>query len=231
MPRKIGKSKERKITGDTAYNVRRRFYRKAESYLKQAESAAGATAARFRRLAKLSLDDALKTYDKSTTQTFSKPIQKLAGALGVDLDDTRRKLKAKSDEAAAKIRSEFIKEGEGSKSEKALRSRDIAVSELREEEARAILSSPIGKRVIGGTESIWREAATVETDEGLKIDKNKILPALYEHFNVDNLADLLDKIENIVKEKLYSEDPTDINYETVKLMITSAVKSGNAVTA
>lgn len=224
-------ARKRRPTGDTAYNARRRFYRKAESLLNQAANSTGATAARYRRLAKLQLDDALKTYDKSTTQTFSKPIQKLAGQLGVDLDEYRRKAKAKSDEAADKIRSEYIKTGAGSKSEKALRSRDITTDELREEEARILLSSSIGRRIIGGTESIWRKAATVETEEGLKIDKAKILPALFEHFEVDNLADLLDKIESIVSEKLYSEDTTEIMYETVKLLIAKRVSTDNRVTA
>lgn len=223
-------SRKRRPTGDDATNARKRFYRRAESYLKQAESSTGATASRYRQLAKLSLDDALKTYARTTTQRFSRPIQALAVKLGVDLAEERRKIQAKSQEVADKIRKKAIELGEKSKSFKALRKTKQDEAQLREDEARAILSSPIGKRIIGGTVDIWREAATVETDEGIGIDKSKILPALYEWFNVNNLADLLDKIEEVVKDKLYTNESNDIMYETVKIVLAHHIATSNQVT-
>lgn len=223
-------ARKRKPTGDDATNARKRFYRRAESYLKQAESAVGATAARFRELARLNLEDALKTYSKRTTQAFSKPIQRIANALGVDLTEERRKTQARSDEAAENIRKASIELGEKSKSYRALRSKSD-IETLREDEARAILNSPIGKRIIGGTEMIWREAATVETDEGYKIDKEKILPALYEWFNVDNLADLLTAVENVVQDRLYADDSSDMMYEAVKILLANHIASDNRLVA
>ena len=97
LPKKAPRAK--RPTGDAATNARKRFYRKAEGYLKQAAQSAGATAQRYRELARLSLDDALKTYAKSTTQKFSKPIQAIANELGVDLGEERRKLQGKTGEA------------------------------------------------------------------------------------------------------------------------------------
>lgn len=224
-------ARKRKPTGDDAYNARRRYYRKAETYLKQAQNSTGATAARYRELARANFNDALKTYEKGTTQKFSKPMQRIANALGVDLGEERRKTQSRSKEASDKIRSEAIKLGRGSKSEKALRKRDIDSETLRQDEARTILSSPIGKRIIGGTESIWRDEATIETDEGLKIDKSRILPALYKWFQVDNLADLLEAVENVVQDRLYADESTDMMYEVVKLLLANHIESSNKMVA
>ena len=228
LPKKA--PRPRRPTGDSATNARKRFYRKAESYLKQAGQSTGATAQRYRELARMSLDDALKTYSKGTTQDFSKPIKAIANELGVDLGEERRKIQSRSDEAAEKMRKEQIRLDSESKSAKALRSSDITTEELREEEARAILNSPLGQRIIGGTVDIWRDKATVQTAEGEKIDKTKILPALYEHFKVDNLADLLDKLQEIAGENLYKFPDSDVMYESVKITIAKRVISDNKVT-
>lgn len=109
-------ARKRRPTGDDATNARKRFYRRAESYLKQAKSSVGATAARYMELAKINLDDALKTYSKSTTQKFAKPIQKIANDLGIDLGEERRKIQSRSDETAEKIRSRAIDLSEKSRS-------------------------------------------------------------------------------------------------------------------
>ena len=221
----------RRPTGDTAYNARRRYYRKAEAYLKQADSTSGATSARYRQLAKLSLDDAMKTYDKNTTQKISKPIQRIANALGIDLEEQRRKIKALSDEAANKLRRAAIDLGERSKSFKSLRSVFQDPNQIREEEARALLNSPVGQRVIGGTVEIWKEAATVQTDEGAKVDKAKIIPELFKYFKVDNLADLLEKVEDITGDVLYAQGDKDEMYETAKLTLQNRIAADNSVTA
>ena len=223
-----------KDVGDTAYNARRRYYRAAERYLKSAASAVGATAARYRELARQKLNDALKTYDKGTTQAFSKPIQKIANALGIDLTEERRKMQAQSKKANDEIRKGAIALGEGSRSYQALESarKSTASQTLREEEARAILNSPIGQRIIGGTVEIWEEGARVAADneKGYQIDKEKILPQLFAYFGVDNVADLLDEIEQITGDLLYSRGDMDAIYEAAKLTIQNKIASDNSVT-
>ena len=223
-----------KDVGDTAYNARRRYYRAAERYLKNAASAAGATAARYRELARQKLNDALKTYDKGTTQAFAKPIQKIANALGIDLAEERRATQAQSKKVNEKIRSEVIGTRKESPSFQALEGmRKGATSQtLREEEARAILNSPIGQRIIGGTVQIWEEGARVAADneKGYKSDQEKILPQLYAYFNVENTADLLEKIEEITGDLLYSHGDMDTIYEAVKLMLQNKIASDNSVT-
>ena len=223
----------RRPTGDDATNARKRFYRSAERYLKQAESSSGATAARYRELARQNLDDAMKTYSKNTTQPFSKPIQKIANALGVDLNQVRQAIKSRTDEAAEKIRKGAIELGKRSKSFKALagRKKQIQAEQLREDEARAILNSQIGQRILGGTVEIWKEAAIIQTDEGTKVDKTKILPALFDYFKADNLADLLEKIEDVTGEILYQQGDKDEMYETAKLVLQNKIASDNAIAA
>lgn len=223
-----------KDVGDTAYNARRRYYRAAERYLKNAASAVGATAARYRELARQKLNDALKTYDKGTTQPFSKPIQKIANVLGIDLTEERRKTQAQSKKVNEEIRNGAIKLGEGSRSYQALEKarKSTASQTLREEEARAILNSPIGQRIIGGTVEIWEEGARVPADneKGYKIDKTKILPQLFDYFKVDNLADLLTEIEKIAGDLLYLHPDEEKLYETAKLTIQNKIASDNSVT-
>lgn len=222
-------------TGDSAYNARRRYYRAAERYLKDAESSTGATAARYRELARQRLNDALKTYDKGTTQAYSKPIQKIANDLGIDLGEERRKTQSRSNETALEIRRAAIDLEAGSKSFRALEStrQNIGTQQLREDEARAVLNSPIGQRIIGGTVEIWEDAARVEAEngKGFKIDKTRILPSLFEYFNVDNIADLLSRIEEIAGDLLYSDAGDSAIYEAVKLTIQNKIASDNSVTA
>lgn len=212
--------------GDIATNARKRYYRAAERYLKQANQSSGASAGRYRELARQKLEDAIGTYAKKTTQAFSKPIQRLADQLGIDLQSKREQLKAKSDSKAEKQQTKLIES-----SERALAGVEFTDEEMREMQARAIINSPIGKRIIGGTVDIWRDAATVVGNDGqYSIDKTKILPALFEHYEVDNLADLIEAIENEVGETLYSEPDSDEMYETVKLTLQmNAIIGSNSV--
>lgn len=221
----------RRKTGDDATNARKRYYRSAERYLKQAEQATGATAARYRQMARQDLDYALNTYSKSTTQKFSKPIQKLANDLGVSLDQERQKIKARSDEYAEKTRKAAIDLQAGSESAKRLVGSMDDAEALRQSEARAIINGPIGHRIMGGLVDVWLEAATIEDESGkLIVDQTKILPVLFDYFNVDNLADMLEKVEEIIGDKLYADEDDVMMYETVRIMLQTHVATDNSVT-
>lgn len=218
-------ARAKRPTGDAATNARKRYYRDAERYLKQAEKATGATAARYRSMAEKRLNEALNTYTKGTTQNFAKPIQKIANQLGVNLNEVRDKMRSRSDKQEKQIRERYIDE---TKSLYALRSsRDPET--LRQNEARALFNSPIGSRIIGGTVEIWQEKATVTLPDGsTKIDKSKIIPALYEYFNVDNLADLLIAIETMSGEDLYKSPDDEAFYESVKITIQTMIAENEA---
>lgn len=223
--------RSRRKTGDDATNARKRYYRSAERYLKRADETTGATSARYRSLAKRELDNALNTYSKSTTQKFSKPIQKLANDLGVSLDEERKKIKGRSDEYAEKVRSSAIDLGKGSASAKRLVSQRKDEEQRRQDEARALLNSPIGHRILGGFVDVWKDEATVIDESGKEIvDNSKILPALFDYFNVDNLADMLEKVEEIIGDKLYADEDSDAMYEAVKIMLQVHVNTDNTFT-
>lgn len=218
-------ARAKRPTGDLANNARKRYYRDAERYLRQAENSTGATAARYRSMAQKRLNEALNTYTKSTTQNFAKPIQNIANKLGVDLNEARDKLRSRSAKQEKQIRSRAIDE---TQSLYALRgSRDPET--LRQSEARALFNSPIGSRIIGGTVEIWQDKATVAMPDGsTQIDKSKILPALYEYFDVDNLADLLNAIETMSGEDLYKSPDDEAFYESVKITIQTMIAENEA---
>ena len=218
-------ARAKRPTGDLANNARKRYYRDAERYLRQAENSTGATAARYRSMAQKRLNEALNTYTKSTTQNFAKPIQNIANKLGVDLNEARDKLRSRSAKQEKQIRSHAIDE---TQSLYALRgSRDPET--LRQSEARALFNSPIGSRIIGGTVEIWQDKASVTLPDGsTQIDKSKILPALYEYFEVDNLADLLNAIETMSGEDLYKSPDDEAFYESVKITIQTMIAENEA---
>ena len=219
---------------DENYNARRRFYRAAQRNLQKAERATGATADRLRTLAKQDLSKALDTYDKETTQDFSKPIQNLAEKLGVNLSFHRSVLKKMSDKAARKLQ-ETAKERSTKRLESAL---DDAETR-RQSEAEIIFSTNIGSRIIGGLVDVWREKATVPTVKtdrktgkkykSTKIDKEKMFQAMFDYFKVSNLADLLQKVEKSIGKRLYENGDTDTIYETVKLLIQGKVADNTLV--
>ena len=211
--------------GDIFYNARRRYQRSAERYMKKAEQASGATAARYRNLAKQDLDKALSTYDKGTTQNFSKPIQSLANKLGVDLSRKRAQLKSMSDKSAKSLR-ETAEQKSTARLEGAVKDYE----QRRQAEARAVFSSDVGSRIIGGLVDVWRDkAVTIGEDGKSKVDKKKMMQAIMDYFKVDNLADVLMQIEKQIGDVLYEGGDTDMLYETVKLTIQNKVADNTLV--
>ena len=206
--------------GDEFYNARRRYQRAAERNMKKAEQVSGATAARYRNLAKQDLQKALETYDKGTTQNFSKPIQKLANDLGVDLGEKRARMKGLKDKAAKDLQTKAVE-----KSTERLAGAMETSEQLRQAEARAVFSSEVGHRIIGGLVDVWRDKAV----KGGKVDKEKMMKAIYDYFQVDNLADVLQKVEQSLGEILYQDADTDTIYETVKLTIQNKVADNTLV--
>ena len=215
-----------KEKGDTSYNARRRYHRSATRNLEKAEESTGATAARYKYLAKQDLQKALATYDQKTKQDYSKDIKNLASQLGVDLDKERRRLGAMKPRRAEHYRKIAV-EKSGERLESALG--DDATR--RQLIADRLFSTEVGHRVIGGTVDIWRDKA-VYLDEAtgkMKVDREKMFQALFDYYKVDNTADLLKKLEGDLGETLYSTDESDDIYEAVKLQIQNKVADNTLV--
>lgn len=207
--------------GDNFTNARKRYQRSAQRYLRQANENTGATAARYRELARRELDNALSTYAQSTKQNFNKEITGIANQLGVDLSVKRQELQAMKKETATKRR-----ERAKDKSSERLVSNVKDPEQMREQEAKAVFNTSIGSRIIGGLVGIWEDKAK---DANGKYNKKKIFAAIFDYFKVSKFADLLQKIEDALGDILYNGSDSEVMYETVKLTIQNRVADNTLV--
>lgn len=212
--------RSRNKAGDDVYNARRRFARAAERNLKRARETSGATSERYRQLARQNLESAVDLYDSSRNRRSAQRMTRLANELGVDLEGAKADV-GHSNKLDAMSRSFNTLEG------------TLADSEFRrQQEARALLNDDrIGSRILGGLVDVWRDKATVVDDNGMaKIDNAKIMPALFDYFGVDNLADMLAKLEDSIGSKLYEmRGDADNIYEHVKVLIQTKVLENTLV--
>lgn len=188
---------------DDTYNARRRYARSAERYMNKAEQTTGATAGRYRQLARQQLEKALSTYETGKQKVQGR-IANVAARLGI--------------EPTQRIRTEETRRELVQRSTSALESVDVLTR--GEVEARAILTSPeIGKRTLGGLVDVWRER--LPKIDG-KLQMGNVYKVLFDYFNVSSYQELLQKIENIVGDSLYAMGDEEI-YDTVKLQLQAHV--------
>lgn len=213
--------RKKRPTGDEATNARKRYYRAAERHLKNAQKLSGASAARERKLAEIQFENALNTYDPETMQRASKPMRRLANEFGIDIEQRRRELSRMPEklreyrfEQAREARKELISEEE---SKKAL-VKNLRDAEKRSEyEAETLLSNQnIMHRILGGLIDIWNIREN-RTDKG-ELKREKIIPTLFEHYKVNTMSELLDRIEKQVGDMLYGANQDEI-YDAVKLTL------------
>ena len=207
---------KRNKDADKTYNARRRFARAAVRNLDKAEKASGATAARYRQLARSNYESALALYGEKMPARKSKELRRLESEFGFDIEQID------SDNREVYI----------AKSYSTLESSLADVNIRREEEARTLLNdSVIGPRILGGLVDVWKDAATVTDDSGLsKVDNKKRVPALLDYFKVNSLADMIDKLEESIGSSLYDLKGNAENiYEYVKILIQTKVVSNELV--
>ena len=212
--------------GDDSTNARKRYYRAAERNLKKANESSGATASRYRELARQNLEDALDTYDPANKQKVSAPIQRLADEFNIDIKE-RREMRLKAVEEGGHL----AEAAENRQRLSIWRSQNVLEGNLQnpefraELEARTVFSSPIGSRIIGGLVDVWRDVAT----EGGKTDRSKIFEAIQNYFGVDSLADLLKKVEEKLGDVLYKDPGNQSIYDTVQLILQTKVADNTLV--
>lgn len=205
---------------DKQWNARRRYIRAAERNLKKAENLQGATAARYKELARQDFESAISTYSPNELSKGirSKSLMNMSEKFGYNADV----MKGINQRRYTNNLDILTRE-----SEQKLESLINSVGNRRETEARALLNDDaIGSRILGGLVDVWKDAATIDG----KVDNSKILPAIYEHFGIDNLADLVDILEQEIGSSLYSmKGDLDNIYEAVKIMIQTKVRDGSLV--
>lgn len=184
-------------TGDAAYNARRRYYRQAERYEKQATQAGTAIeAGRLRKLGSRALEKAISTYEDPTKANFSKPIQELQRSL-----NPRKPLRKPGKE----LRSRIIEE-----SEKTATVDGMDEYEMRQEEASEILTGSIGRRVFGAFVDIWKDS---EDREG----------AILDYFGASDMMEVIEAIEDAGID-IYSDPESEQKYDEIRTAVELAFK-------
>ncbi len=210
-----------KSDSSAAYNARRRYARAGVKYLKQSKESSGATAARYKQLAKRQYEAALKTYGDKPPQKISANIQELQSEFEPNRDITKTG-GIKTQNRQAYIEQSFF----------SLQSSMADENVRREQEARTLLNDDvIGSRILGGLVDVWKEKATIIDKNGMsKIDNKRIVPALLDYFNVDNLADMVDKLEDSIGSSLYDlKGNLEDIYENVRILIAEKVRDNTLI--
>ena len=196
-----------KRKGDSAYNARRRYTRKSERYMKQANSSFGASRERYIELAKREAEKALSTYEKEPKfQDLSKGLQRVA------LETDAQFSKPANDAQRQKLIS------------RSKRSLESNVKDRREYEGRAIMSSSVGSRIIAALEPIRRDYASINPETGkTEIDWSAASKAIFEHMSqqvgklINDWFGVVEAFENNpeIGADLYKDPKNDIRYDAV----------------
>lgn len=209
--------------GDDATNARKRERRAAKRYLDRAENASGAARAKYESLARQHFEAAMQTYDPKQKQKLSSDIVNIAARLGIDIQGQRSEFTVSKTEKGEKMRERAITE-----SAKSLESYLSDPAKRREEEAKTLLKNrDIAKGIFGGLIDIWKDEASYVDENGeTKVDTSRIYEIVFDYFGVDNLADLLDKLEQQIGESLYSASGSDEWYDVTKTVLQTKYKRG-----
>lgn len=191
------KKRNRSDASDDAYNARRRYYRQAQRYERQAAKASTPTeAGRLRKLGARALENAINTYEDPTKARVSRPIAELQKSLQVE-----KPLRKPSENYKQLIIDE---------SKKKATVKGMTDFERRETEASEILTGAIGRRVFGATSEIWKDAEDRED-------------AILKYFGVASMMDVIEAIEDAGID-LYSDPESEQKYDEIRTAIELAFK-------
>lgn len=209
--------------GDTAYNARRRYIRAAERAYKQAQKEVGSAAARKEYIARENLQKAYETYDPTTKQKPSVQMRDLADKLGFNLEAVRLR---DADLNEADLNKRKAKAENAIATSVDVKVQGMSAEALRQREAQTVFSNPqLSSRIIGGLESIWNRpvdeggARVTDSVGNSVLDRSRIIPAIMNYFEVDNMADLLDKLDEVTDGMLYEPERGGDIYTTVTLLL------------
>ena len=201
---------------DAVYNARRRYVRKAERYMKQADNSYGASRERYINLAKREAEKALSTYEKEPSfNKLSKGLQRITAETGARYSEP-------SNDAR---RQELIS--------RSRRSLEGNIENRREYEGRAVMSSSIGSRIIASLEPIWREFATENPLTGkTSVDRSAASDAIFKHMSAvtgKEITDWLGVVEAFEENPeigvdLYKEPKNELRYDAVVQAAQAAFK-------
>lgn len=196
-------SRARKL-GDDVYNARRRFTRRAERLMKEAQKTTGAAAQRKREQAIRNLQDASKLYEKERDRVkFDK---KMKDKYGVDLSDVEMITNPKK-------RGQLVNE-----------SFDVTGKASRERAAREIMSSAGGKRIMASTSDIWSKAVKVNAEGETVIDTSLAYALIKQHFGANDMMDVIEIYERRFGPTLYENPDDEERYKEIVRAATEYIR-------
>lgn len=204
----------RKRASDTAYNARRRFIRTASRYLNRSKDTVGAESARYREMARETIVKAASLYERKADISRSRQFTNIAKDLGINVRELMRgETETKREQQRVQ---NLISESRELVSDKPL-SRAELVDFRREQEARAILNSPIGSRIYAGLVDVWAQP-TIENGELVNRKSiEDINQAIMNYYDVDNMMDVIEILEQQID--LYADPESLERYDAVSLTI------------
>lgn len=191
-------ARARRASGsDDAYNARRRYYRQAQRYEKQAAQAATAVeAGRYRTLAARQTERALATYEDPTKARLSKPIQDLTSRLSV-----RKPLKKPTESYQADVIATSVNANPDKMSD----------ADRRDYEARSIMGTEVGHRIYGAFADVWKDDPE-NRDQAI--------------MNYLGASDMMEVIEIIEEQGIdvYADPESEQKYDEIRTAIELAYK-------
>ena len=186
-------ARARRASGsDDAYNARRRYYRQAQRYEKQAAQAATAIeAGRYKTLAARQTERALTTYEDPTKARMSKPMQDLTSRLSV-----RKPLKKPSESRQADVIATSVNANPDKMSD----------ADRRDYEARSIMGTEVGHRIYGAFADVWKN------------DPENRDQLILEHVGATDMMEVIEMIEEQGID-IYADPESEQKYDEIRTAV------------
>lgn len=204
--------------GDAATNARKRYTRQANRYLRDSEKATDpAEQARLQTLARSAAEKALATFEKQVPfSKMRKDLQEVALRTGAEFAPKQSK----------SVRERIIREDatESTLLYKMVDGKRVKRSkeELKQIEARSIMSTSVGSRIFASLEDVWRPARRKKSDEdGYTIDRAEAERLIFDALGVSSWAEVIEKFQEAFGDELFAEPESRIRYDEI---VTSAAE-------
>lgn len=203
---------------DSVYNARRRFIRAATRALNKSYDAVGAEKSRYREIAREYTTKAAELYQGKVKGKISGAMQKLSDSLGVNLREFTSSEKPTKREQQR--RGNLIRESLDVATKPGMSKADT-VKMRRDQEAEAILNSPIGSRIYAGLVDVWAKPTIEDGEIKMRRTREDINNAIMEHFGVSSMMDVIEMLEQ--KVDLYADPQSIERYDIVSLTIANSL--------
>lgn len=203
---------------DSVYNARRRFVRAATRALNKSYDTVGAEKSRYREIAREYTTKAAELYQGKAKGKISGAMQKLSDALGVNLREFASSEKPTKREQQR--RGNLMRESLDVATKPGMSKADT-VKMRRDQEAEAILNSPIGSRIYAGLVDVWAKPAIEDGEIKMRRTREDINNAIMEHFGVSSMMDVIEMLEQ--KIDLYADPQSIERYDIVSLTIANSL--------